>query len=352
MTAESEVIFEERGCAGLITLNRPSALNALTLPMIRDMHSHLTAWAGDRRIERIVIRGSGEKAFCAGGDIRQLRAWGLAGDARAIAFHREEYQLNALIKHYPKPYVALVNGIVMGGGVGVSVHGSHRLCGERTGFAMPECGIGLFPDVGATYFLPRLPGQLGTYLALTGARLGQADIAWCGIATHTIRGDSFDLVVDDLAGGAEIEETCSRHAHLAGEPLLPRLMPAIERCFGADSIAGIISRLRAESGDLAQWAAETLAGLQAKCPISLRIALRQMRDGRTMNFDECMRTEFRIVSRVLKGTDFYEGVRAAIIDKDNRPQWSSKGPEEISDPELARYFAPLGSDELELVSRI
>jgi enoyl-CoA hydratase len=347
MTGESEILFEERGRAGLITLNRPRALNALTLAMIREMHSWLLKWAGDRRIERVVIRGAGEKAFCSGGDIRQLRDWGLAGDPNSIAFYREEYRLNAFIKHYPKPYVALVNGIIMGGGVGVAVHGSHRLCSERTVFAMPETGIGLFPDVGATFFLPRLPGSFGIFLALTGARLGQGDVEWCGIATHSIRSDGFARLFEDLAENPDLHATCARHTRPAGKSIFPDFMPAIDRCFSAGSVEGIMARLKEETGEHAVWAAGIAETLQAKSPISLHIALRQMRKGREADFNECMRIEFRIVNRVLKGSDFYEGVRAVIIDKDNRPRWSHRSLDEVSPAEVDRYFAPLGPAELE-----
>jgi enoyl-CoA hydratase len=347
MTGEPEVLFEERGRAGLITLNRPRALNALTLPMIREIHSRLLIWADNRRIERVVIRGAGKKAFCAGGDIRVLRDWGLAGDPNAVAFYRQEYRLNAFIKHYPKPYVALVDGIVMGGGVGVAVHGSHRLCGERTVFAMPETGIGLFPDVGATFFLPRLPGHFGTYLALTGARLGQSDLEWFGIATHSIGSDSFHCLVEDLAEDADLDAACARHVRSAGKPTLPDLVPVIDRCFGADSVQGIVAGLNQVAGEHAAWAAETAASLQAKSPLSLCIAFRQMFEGRRADFDECLRIEFRVVNRVLRGSDFYEGVRAVIIDKDNPPRWSHKNLGAVGQSEVDRYFAPLGPDELD-----
>ena len=348
MQAESEVLFEKRGRAGIITLNRPRALNALTLTMIRDMRAQLTRWAEDPEVERVVIRGAGEKAFCAGGDIRQVRELGLRRDPEAIGFFRDEYRLNALIKNFPKPYVALVDGSVMGGGVGVSVHGSHRVCGERTSFAMPETAIGFFPDVGATYFLPRLPGRLGTYLALTGARLGQADALWCGIATHAVPRARFD----DLAHG--LAEACDIAAAIGGYSAAPdlapiaRLMPAIERCFAGGCVEAIMDALAQEAGDYAEWASRTAQLLRLKSPLSLKIALRQMQEGRTATFPECMRIEFRVATRVLQGTDFYEGVRAVIVDKDNRPSWAQASLEAVGDDEVNRYFAPLGPDELQL----
>lgn len=344
---EPEILFTERGRAGLITLNRPRALNALTLPMITAMRTQLVQWADNKRIKRVVIRGAGDRAFCAGGDIRQLRKWGLARDPNAVAFYREEYGLNTLIKRYPKPYLALVDGIIMGGGVGVAVHGSHRICGERTLFAMPETGIGLFPDVGATYFLPRLPGRLGTYLALTGARLGQADLFKCGIATGTVASDEVDHMIDALAADADLDATLSSHTHHGrGDASVSRLMPVIDRCFGGDSVQEIVTRLKSETGGHADWAASVVEGLAARSPISLHIALRQMQVGAAADFEECMRIEFRIVNRVLAGVDFYEGVRAVIIDKDNHPRWSYADIDAVRAADVDRYFAPLGPDEL------
>ncbi|MDQ3558964.1 MAG: enoyl-CoA hydratase/isomerase family protein [Pseudomonadota bacterium] len=348
MQAEPEVLFEKRGRAGIITLNRPRALNALTLAMIRDMHAELASWAEDAAIERVVIRGAGEKAFCAGGDIRQVRELGLRSDPEAVGFFRDEYRLNALIKRFPKPYVALIDGAVMGGGVGVSVHGSHRICGERTAFAMPEAGIGFFPDVGATYFLPRLPGRLGAYLGLTGARLGQADALWSGIATHAVPRARFDDLAESLAEATDIAAAIDEHAAAPRLASIVQLMPAIDRCFAADSVEAIMEALDRETGEHWQWAAQTADALRLKSPLSLKIALRQMREGRHASFAECMRIEFRIVSRVLQGTDFYEGVRALILDKDNQPHWTHASVETVGKEEVDRYFAPLGPDELEL----
>jgi enoyl-CoA hydratase len=344
MAEEPEILFEERGCAGLVTLNRPKALNALTLAMVRELHARLIVWADDPRIRRVVVRGAGGRAFCAGGDIRQLRAWGAARDPNAHAFYREEYRLDAYIKRYPKPYVALVDGIVMGGGAGISVNGSHRICSERAMFAMPETGIGFFPDVGATYFLPRLPGNLGTYLALTGARLGQGDLLACGLATAAVPGDSIARLTDELAEDADLDEILSRHAQQDVEADLAPMRPAIDRCFGAGSVQEIVARLEQETESV--WAAGALRDLRSKCPLSVHIAFRQMRLGRTADFEECMRIEYRIANRVLEAPDFYEGVRALIVDKDNRPHWSHAGLDAVTPEEVDRYFEHLGPAEL------
>jgi enoyl-CoA hydratase len=348
MTDEPEILFEKRGHAGLITLNRPKALNALTLAMVREMHPQLAEWARDPQIAHVVVRAAGEKAFCAGGDIRQLRDWGQAGDRRIRDFYREEYRLNTFIKRYPKPYVALVDGIVMGGGVGVSVHGNMRAAGERIVFAMPETGIGLFPDVGGTYFLPRLPGAVGTWLALTGARLKQADAAWCGIATHAVPSERFGELAKALCEEDDAGAALDRFAEAPSEPAsLPALMPAIDRCFSGGTVLEILERLEAETGTDAEWAGKQAEIVRSKSPTSLAIALRQMQEGAELDFEECMRIEYRIVNRVVEGHEFFEGVRAVIIDKDNDPKWRPATLEELSEAEIDAYFAPL-EEELDL----
>ncbi len=349
MTSEPEVLFEKRGRAGVITLNRPKALNALTLGMVEEIHPVMREWASDSGIDVVIVRGAGEKAFCAGGDIRQLHDWGKAGDPAMRRFYRDEYRLNAFIKRYPKPYVALVDGIAMGGGVGLSVHGSHRVAGERLMFAMPETGIGFFPDVGGTYFLPRLPGRLGTWLALSGARLGQADALWAGIATHAASAAGFDAVIDGLAQSGDVDATLDEAASAAGEPTLPGLTGTIDRCFDADTVEEILDRLDAETGDGAEWAHKQAATIRRKSPTSLKIALRQMQEGAKADFEQCMRIEYRVVTRIREGHDFYEGVRAVIIDKDNAPAWKPDALAAVSEEAVDRYFAPL-DDELDLSS--
>ncbi len=341
MAEDAEVLFEVRGRAGIVTLNRPKALNALTLAMVRELHPKLAAWATDEAIDRVVVRAAGEKAFCAGGDIRQLHDWGRARDGRAGDFYREEYRLNAYIKRYPKPYVALIDGIVMGGGVGVSVHGSHRVAGARTVFAMPETGIGLFPDVGGTYFLPRLPGSLGTYLALTGARLGRADAAWSGVATMPAQSEAFETILEALCAPGDTDALLAPFvAPEEASAVLP-LMHAIDRCFSAGSVEEVLERLHRETGDHADWAQKTIATMRTKSPVSQKIALRQMQVGAGSSFEDCMRIEYRIVARVLAGHEFFEGVRALIIDKDNQPRWHPDRLEDVSDADVDAYFAPL-----------
>ena len=342
MASEPEVLFETRGRAGIVTLNRPAALNALTLAMVRRIHPQLAAWATDPGVHRVVIRAAGERAFCAGGDIRQLYDWGRAGDPRFLAFYREEYLLNAFIKSYPKPYVALVDGIVMGGGVGVSVHGSHRVATERTVFAMPETGIGLFPDVGGTFFLPRCPGETGMYLGLTGSRLKAADCLYAGIATHYVPHDRLDELTRRLCSGDSVEASL---AAVAGEPAEPGSLAmhrgVIDRHFLRHSVEDILASLDGEPGE---WAARTAAAMRSKSPTSLKICFRQLRAGLTLDFAGCMRLEYRIVNRIPLGHDFFEGIRAVVVDKDQRPAWRPASLAEVSAAAVDAYFAPLAEE--------
>jgi enoyl-CoA hydratase len=261
-----------------------------------------------------------------------------------LSFYGEEYVLNTMIKHYPKPYVALIDGIVMGGGVGVSVHGSHRVAGDRFAFAMPEVGIGFFPDIGATWFLPRMPGELGAYCALTGDRLNAADGLHGAIATHRVSSARLPDLADALCGAVAVDATLAAFSEPAGEAPVARLRPAIDRFFKVDRVEDILAALDTEAtaeGPDAAFAQKTAATMRTKSPTSLKLALAQMRAGRDLSFEGCMQTEFRIVSRVIHGLDFYEGVRAVIVDKDNAPRWRPSTLGEVSDAEIARHFAAL-----------
>ncbi len=348
MSEEPEVLCEKRGSAGLIVLNRPRALNALSLVMVRRIASALDAWEKDAAVTRIVISGSGEKAFCAGGDIRSLHDLGKAGrHEEALTFWREEYVLNHRIKTYPKPYVALVDGIVMGGGVGVSIHGAFRVAGDRWSFAMPEVGIGFFPDVGGTYVLPRLPGATGMWLALTGARLGRADSVALGLATHAVPTEHIGPLREALIAGENVETAIG--GVVAASETAPHAASraVIDRCFSAPSVTEIMGRLDAESHH-SEFAARTAATMRTKSPTSLRLTHAQILRGRTLNFTEAMRLEYRMVNRIITGHDFFEGIRAVVIDKDQKPMWDPASPEEVSDADVAAYFEPL-SEELPLL---
>jgi enoyl-CoA hydratase len=347
-----DILFERRGAAGLVTLNRPKALNAVTHNMVRDLRKQLDAWANDGAVSRVIVMANGERAFSAGGDIRALYDQGKAGQqAQALEFFAEEYSLNNLIKRYPKPYVSLIDGIVMGGGVGISIHGSHRVAGDKYQFAMPEVGIGFFPDVGATWALPRMPGKTGTYLALTGERLKTADGVAAGAATHHVRSDRFADLRDALCGAVSVDAVLAAFAERPAKGEVAELAPVIDRLFAAARVEDILAGLDHEAGlnaGHAIWAKKAADTIRTKSPLSLKIALEQMKRGAECAFDECMRVEFRIVSRVVYGHDLYEGVRAVIVDKDNAPRWQPASIAAVTDAEVARYFETLGKDELVL----
>ncbi len=348
----ADILFERRGAAGVVTLNRPQALNAVTHDMVRALRAQLDAWADDPAITRVVVTAAGDRAFSAGGDIRALTDLGKAGRYdEALQFWRDEYPLNAAIKRFRKPYVSLIDGIVMGGGVGISVHGSHRVAGDRFAFAMPEVGIGFFPDVGATWFLPRMPGEIGTYCALTGERFGVGDGLAVGIATQHIPSARFPALLDGLSGTVSIDAMLAAFAEPVEEGPIMQRRAAIDRLFHGNRVEDILTALDREAacgrGD-ADWAGKTAATIRTKSPLSLKLALAQVRRGADMDFETCMRTEFRIVSRVIHGHEFYEGVRAVIVDKDNKPRWQPASLAEVSEAEVDQHFASLGPDELTL----
>jgi enoyl-CoA hydratase len=347
-----DILFERRGAAGIVTLNRPKALNAVTHSMVLALRAQLDRWAGDTAVTRVVITAAGDRAFSAGGDIRALYDLGKAGrHNEALQFWRDEYPLNAAVKNFRKPYVALIDGIAMGGGVGVSVHGSHRVAGDRFSFAMPEVGIGFFPDVGATWFLPRMPGELGTYCALTGERFGVADAVAGRVATHRISSARFAALLDGLTGTRSVDAVLAAFAEPAGEGPIMQRRAAIGRLFAGDMVENILAALdrEAASGNAdSQWAQKTAVTMRAKSPVSLKLALAQVRRGKDWDFETCMRMEFRIVSRVIYGHDFYEGVRAVIIDKDNQPHWRPATLPDVGEAEVERHFAPLVGSELVL----
>ena len=339
---EAKVIFDTLGRCGLITLNRPKALNALDLVMARAIGEALDRWENDPDLGCVIIRGAGERAFCAGGDIRALYQLGREGkSAEQLAFFAAEYRLNRRIKLYRKPYIALLDGIVMGGGAGLSVHGSHCIAGDSLAFAMPEVGIGFFPDVGATYFLPRLPGCIGAYLALTGARIGCGDAVALGLARAYVPSTRHDALIQRLVAGEDPGAAIA--AERAPEPrsALVEQQALIDQCFSALTVAAIKENLAAESSDFGH---ATLAALSAKSPTSLAIALRQMQIGADLGIDEALSVEFRIAARILQTHDYHEGVRAIIIDKDQRPKWRPSQIEAVGAGDIDYYFEPLRSD--------
>ena len=343
--SEPEILFERRGCIGVITMNRPKALNALTLEMCQLMGPQLSKWDDDHAIKAVVIEGAGDKGFCAGGDIRALHDSGKEGTPYAIDFYRTEYQLNAQIFHFRKPYIALMDGITMGGGVGVAVHGDHRIVTERTVFAMPETGIGLYPDVGGTYFLPRCPGQIGMFMGLTGARLKAADCLYAGVGTAYMSSDKLEDFKAQLAEGTDIESAINSLKDDPGVAPLEEHREQIDHFFSKLSVDEIVDALEADGG---AWALEQAQALKTKSPTSLKITYRQICEGAQLSFDNCMKLEFRMTNRIVAGHDFYEGVRAVIIDKDQSPKWQPDTLEAVSADAVGAYFESLGANELKL----
>ncbi len=349
MTTEPEVLLERRGEAGVITLNRPKALNALTHAMVRQIEPQLRAWAQDGAVSRVILKAAGERAFCAGGDVRQIYDLGRAGrQDQSQMFFRDEYVLNHLIGTYPKPYVSLIDGICMGGGFGLSAHGTYRVGGERYLFAMPEVNIGLFPDVGGTHVLPRLPGAGGIYLAYTGARIKAADALHMGLLTHAVPSARMAELEAALVAGGDVAATLAAYAFDPGPAPGRTHKTFIADAFARGDALAVLAALDEAAAATAPWsdfARETAATLRGKCPTSLALAAEQMRRGPGLDLAGCLQTEFRVVERVLHGHDFYEGVRALLVDKDNAPRWQPARLEEIDPAVIAAHFDPI-PDEL------
>jgi enoyl-CoA hydratase len=345
--SETEVICEKAGCCGLITLSRPEALNALTLNMVQEIAGALDRWEHDPAVTRIIIRGAGDKAFCAGGDIRILYNLGKAGrHAEQLCFWREEYRLNRRIKLYPKSYLAFIDGIVMGGGAGVSLNGSHVIAGENFTFAMPETGIGFFPDVAATFFLPRLPANVGMYLALTGARMSCGDALAFKVASAYVPSARHGRLADRLIRGEPIEAAIAAESAPPPASALCHESQVIARCFGAATLLAILAKLDQEGQAGSEFAHSAARAIRANSPTSLAIALHQMQIGAGLNIGEALQVEFRIAARIARGDDYYEGVRAVIIDKDNNPRWNPATVEGVEPEDIEAYFAPLPEGEL------
>ena len=340
-----EVNIHAHGRTGHISLNRPKALHALTLDMCRAMSAALTEWGASGQVEAVILDHAEGRGFCAGGDINLLRHSALNdGGKSGREFFHDEYRLNHQMMTYDKPIVAFMDGITMGGGVGIALPCKYRVATEHTRFAMPETGIGLFPDVGGGWHLSRLGGRLGQFLALTGARLDGAECVWAGIATHY-------LPTEKLAEAkARITEHPDRISGILSElsvsPPEARIeanFDAIKKHFASDRYEDILASLEADDSE---WAAKELATLRSKSPQTCKVALRQLAESEKLDsFSDNMRMEYRIASRVLTRPDFSEGVRAVIVDKTNDPQWDPATPEGVSEELLDSIFAPLPADE-------
>ncbi|MFN3514307.1 MAG: enoyl-CoA hydratase/isomerase family protein [Phenylobacterium sp.] len=339
-----EVLSRVEGAVGRITLNRPQALHALTTAMCRAMTGALLAWREDPAVELVMLDHSGERGFCAGGDIRMLADSGAGDGAAAREFFFVEYRLNHLLFEYPKPVIAFMDGITMGGGVGLSMPARYRVATERTTFAMPETGIGLFPDVGGGWYLPRMPDHIGLWLALTGARIKAADCELVGVATDYVESaritDLKSAILDDPAA---VETLLTQFEGDAGRPPLAQHQDEIARLFAGESVEAIVAALETADSD---WAREQLKVLSTKSPQTLKVAFRQLRLGaQARSFAENMAMEYAIGARVVQRPDFIEGVRAVIVEKDNAPRWDPPTLEGVTEAMIDSIFAPLPSAE-------
>ena len=343
-TAEGELIVRREGAAGFLTLNRPKAIHALTLDMCRAMADALLAWRDDAEVKAVIIDHSEGRGFCSGGDINLLRESALNdGGVAGRSFFHAEYRLNHLLFTFPKPVVAFMDGITMGGGVGISQPAKYRVATEHTRYAMPETGIGLFPDVGGGWYLSRLPGRMGQFLALTGARLDGSECLWAGVVTHYLPSEKLEEAKQRIAAGHEIGGVLSALAVTPPEPRIAGNAQAIARHFASDRYEDILASLEGEDND---WAAKELATLRTKSPQACKVSLRQLAESLKLDdFADNMAMEYRLAGRVLMRPDFAEGVRAVIVDKDYKPQWNPATPEEVTDELIASFFAPLPSNE-------
>ena len=339
-----EVLITTEGAAGRLSLNRPKALHSLTLDMCHAMSAALSEWANDDAVKAVILDHAEGRGFCAGGDINLLRESALNdGGISGRKFFRDEYQLNHQMFTYAKPIVAFMDGITMGGGVGISQPCKFRVATENTRFAMPETGIGLFPDVGGGWYLSRLGGRLGQFLALTGARLDGAECLWAGIATHYLPHEALAKAKERIAHGHEPGGVLSALSVHPPEARIEGNAAAIRKHFASDRYKDILASLEADDSE---WAAKELATLSTKSPQTCKVALRQLRESATLNdFADNMRMEYRIASRVLTRPDFAEGVRAVIVDKTGDPKWDPPTPEGVSEELLDQIFAPLPADE-------
>ncbi|OCC12535.1 enoyl-CoA hydratase/isomerase family protein [Streptomyces sp. PTY087I2] len=347
MNDDRPVLLETRGTRMHLTLNRPRALNALSHTMVRLLDEALARAERDEAIHSVLLSGAGDRGLCAGGDIRALHDDARASGRASLEFWRDEYRLNARIARFPKPYVALMDGIVMGGGVGVSAHAGIRVVTERSRVAMPETAIGFVPDVGGTRLLAAAPGELGTHLALTGRSVGAADAVLCGLADHHVPARLLPDLTEALAEpGTSVADIVQRFATPPPVGELAAQRDWIDACYAADTVEDIIRKLRGSGVPEAETAADELL---TKSPLALKVTLASVRRAaRLDSLEAVLDQEFRVSSRAFEHPDFVEGVRARIIDKDNAPQWKPGSLAEVDDQEVARFFAPLGPGEQEL----
>ena len=341
--------FEEHDRAGIVTLNRASRLNALSREMFEALTEQYRRWAPNPNIYGVVMQSTHPSVFSSGGDLKTLHEWNGQGATGAIReFYRAAYTHVWVLEKFIRPNVPLINGLVLGGGIAITLYGTHCVAGEGYRLAMPQVGIGFFPDIGGTYFLSRLERQAGLYLALTGRAIGPADAYRLGLISHYIPGAHFHVITDALSDSHPIDRLLDGLHRDPGQGELTKLTPAIDRIFGASSVAEILDRLDAERGDDEAWAKGTAAEMRKKSPTSLKIAFAQMRRGKTLSLAEALRLEYRIASHLVVRPDFAEGIRARIADRGREPRWRPATLAEIDEAEIESLFMTAADGELEL----
>ncbi|MFT7021917.1 MAG: enoyl-CoA hydratase [Rhodococcus sp. (in: high G+C Gram-positive bacteria)] len=338
-------MFDERGGVGRITLNRPKAINALNHAMVREIAPQLDAWAADESIDTVLLVGAGERGLCAGGDIVSIYHDAKDGGTGTKDFWREEYILNAAIARFSKPYVAIMDGVVMGGGVGLSAHANTRIVTERSKIAMPEVGIGFIPDVGGTYLLARAPGELGTHLALTTARMDAADAIAAGFADHFMPSENLEKFYQALESGS-VSDALSEFTEPAPESTLAGARAWIDEAYSADTVEEILVRLRRSAAPEAQKAA---GDIESKSPVALKVTLKSLRSAaQASSLEQVLNEEYRVSLASLSSHDLVEGIRAQVVEKDRNPAWSPATLADVTQDDVDRYFEPLGDAELKL----
>jgi enoyl-CoA hydratase len=342
--------FEEIDRAGIVTLNRPSRLNALSLEMFEALSEQYRRWAPNPHIYGVVMQSTHPTVFCSGGDLKSLLAWSEQGALDAIrAFYRAAYRHVWLLEKFIRPNVPLINGLVLGGGIAITLYGTHCVAGEGYRLAMPQVGIGFLPDIGGTYFLSRLEAQTGLYLALTGRSIGPADAFRLRLITHYIPSAYFHVITDAVSDNHPIDRLLDGLHRDPGEGELARLTPAINRIFGAASVEEILERLDAEQGDSAAWAKATAVEIRKKSPTSLKVAFAQMRRGKSLGLADALRLEYRLASRLIARADFSEGIGARIAEPKREPRWQPASLAELDQAEIESWFEPAGpGSELDL----
>ena len=349
--ALGDISAEIQGAAGIVTLDRPRALNALNTTMRARISDSFEAWARDPQVYAVVIASATDRAFCAGGDVREMVELGKTRPDEARAAVAGEYALNWQIDCFTKPTVSLIDGIVMGAGVGISLYGTHRVAGEGYRFAMPETGIGLFPDDGVCWAFAAMPDGIGMYLALTGRPVGRADAYRLGLVTHCIPRAWLAEVRSGLVDADPVDPLLDSRHEDPGVGDLDTLRPAIGRCFAGESVEAIIARLQAERGDHREWAQGVIKDLVARSPTSLKITFRHIREAKGLDLRGTLIQDFRLATRCMAAHDFNEGVRASLIDRDRNPRWQPARIEDVSEAAVDSYFDPPDRGELDLASR-